>query len=78
MDNIKPTDAYKAFLYFVNLIVSEKPAYTIDFFKKEKSFSVDANFKVIENGDYELSFSTKEVIPPEIFRNTFTIIQSDW
>lgn len=57
---------------------SEDPNYTIDFLKKENSFSVDSKFKMIDNGDYELFFSTKEFIPPEIFRNAITIIQSDW
>lgn len=77
MDKIKPTDAYKAFLHFVNLIESEKPNYTIDFIKKENSFSVDAKFKMIENGDFELSFSTKEVIPLETFHKSLTVIQSE-
>ena len=77
MENVKPIDAYKSFLHFVNLIESDNPNYTIHF-KKEKSFSVDAKFKMIDNGDYELSFSTKEFIPSETFRNAITIIQSDW
>ncbi len=77
MNTIKPTDAYKSFLHFINLIESDNPTYTIDFLKKESSFSVDAKFKIVDNGDYELSFSTKEVIPPQTFHNFLTIIQSE-
>ena len=78
MDTIKPTDAYHSFLNFINIVESEKPTYTIDFLKKDSSFSVDAKFKMNEEGNYELSFSTKEVIPPKTFYNSLTVIQSEW
>lgn len=78
MEYFQPTEAYNSFLQFVNLIESDMPSYTIDFLKKESNFSVDAKFKIVDNGNYVLSFSTKESIPLKIFKNSLTILQSEW
>ena len=78
MEQINYSEAYKSFLNFVRLIESDETSYTIIFEKEGNSFPVDAKFKMTEKGNYELSFSTKEVIPSEIFYNSLTVVQSEW
>lgn len=78
METINYSEAYKSFLNFVHLIESDETSYTIIFEKEGNPFSVDAKFKMTEEGNYELSFSTKEVIPSKTFYNSLTVIQSEW